>query len=643
MNQNKQSGTTPEQNGVEQSTKGFPVVTPEDEANAASFEMKKRSSDGSWVAAVPVHVTDGGAQPAAQAEQPESEPAEPVEEIAAAEAAAAPENEPAAESAEETAPEQEAETPQAAEETAQPEEKAQPDEEAEPEPAAQPDEPEAAFEADEQPEQPEAAASRRRMLRNRCIAAAAVGVVAVVGGFSAFVYGYGGIFPGVHVADEYKLSGMTQTEAQAYIAEDVQNGIFDKEITLTGKDLGADTDKEYTIRVADVAATIDSESSAQQAYLIGREGNYFQRVGTVLNSMFSGWEVSLNATVQDGAIAAEVAEIAADLNYDPVQPSWEVNKETAELTVDTGKEGLGFDADKVVSDLTAKVQAVDLEGYTIETYAVDQDKPDAAAIAADVNCDPQNATVDKSDGVTVIEAVTGVAVEESAIASAIGDAAEQTYTVPVELTEAKVKKADLEPVLFRDVLGSATTYYNSGQTSRTTNVRLSARACDGVILNPGEEFSYNDVVGERTAARGYRSAIIFQEGEEVEGLGGGVCQPSSTIYMATLRADLEVSERYNHQFQVSYTPVSQDAAVAWGSKDYKFINNTDYPVKLDVSVGGGALTVRIIGTKTVDKDISLYARTYVSGKYKHATLYKTVTINGESTTNKENTSAYLLR
>lgn len=606
MKENKQSGAAPEQNGVEESTKGFPVVTEQDEANAASFEMKKRNPDGSWVAATPVHVTDGGAEPAAEEQSSAQEP-----ETAA-------EAEPAEAVPEEPVKEPESAAPEAAEPEEEPE-----------------DEPE---------EEVSKEGTQRKKSKGKRIAAVVAGAAAVVViGFSAYVYSYGGIFPGVRVADSYKLSGMTQEEAQSYIAGEVQNGIFDKEIKLTGKDLGTDSEKEYTIKVSDVAEAVDGATSAQQAYLIGREGNYFQRVGTVLNSMFSGWDVSLNATVKDGTIAAKVDEIAADLTYDPVQPSWQVDKEKAELQVDTGKQGLGFDKEKAVSDLTAKVQAVDLEDYTIETYAVDQEKPDAKAIAEDVNCDPQNATVDKSDGKTVLEAVDGVKVEESAISSAIGDATEQTYTIPVELTEAKIKKADLEPVLFRDTLASATTYYNGGQASRTTNLRLAANACDGTILNPGEEFSYNDIVGERTAARGYRSAIIFQDGQEIEGLGGGVCQPSSTIYMATLRADLEVTERYNHQFQVTYTPVSQDAAVAWGSKDFKFVNDTDYPIKLDISVGGGTLTVRIIGTKTVDKEVSLYAKTYASGKYKHATLYKTVTVNGESTTNKENSSSYLLK
>ena len=603
MKENKQSGATPEQNGVEESTKGFPVVTEQDEADAASFEMKKRSPDGSWVAAAPVHVASGNAEPAAEEEPVMQEPEE---------------------------------EPKAQEEPAEQPEAAEPEADAPEADETEMDEPEE--EPEDDPEAP------RKKSKGKRIAAAVVGAAAVVViGFSAYVYSYGGIFPGVRVADEYKLSGMTQDEAQTYISAEVQNGIFNKEIKLTGKDLGTDSDKEYTIQVSDVAEAVDSATSAQQAYLIGREGNYFQRVGTVLNSMFSGWDVSLNATVKDGSIAGKVDEIAADLTYDPVQPSWEVNKETAELRVDTGKQGLGFDKEKAVSDLTARVQAINLDDYTIETYAVDQEKPDAKAIAEDVNCDPQNATVDKSDGKTVIEAVDGVKIEESAISSAIGDAKEQTYTIPVELTEAKIKKADLEQVLFRDTLASATTYYNSGQTSRTTNLRLAANACDGTILNPGEEFSYNDVVGERTAARGYRSAIIFQDGQEVEGLGGGVCQPSSTIYMATLRADLDVTERYNHQFQVTYTPVSQDAAVAWGSKDFKFVNDTDYPIKLDISVGGGTLTVRIIGTKTVDKEVSLYAKTYASGSYKHATLYKTVTVNGESTTNKENSSSYLLK
>lgn len=196
---------------------------------------------------------------------------------------------------------------------------------------------------------------------------------------------------------------------------------------------------------------------------------------------------------------------------------------------------------------------------------------------------------------------------------------------------------------FSDVLGSKTTYYNSSVKGRSTNIRLATEAIDGTVLQPGEIFSLNGVVGKRTAAKGYQKAIIFQNGKQVEGLGGGVCQVSSTVYGAVLYADLKVTERSSHQFQVSYTPVSQDAAVYYGSQDFKFVNNTDHPIKIAASSGSGSLTVTIYGTKTSEKKVTLSSKSSVSGNYKYASLYKTVTENGKSTTTKENTSKYLLK
>lgn len=196
---------------------------------------------------------------------------------------------------------------------------------------------------------------------------------------------------------------------------------------------------------------------------------------------------------------------------------------------------------------------------------------------------------------------------------------------------------------FSDVLGSKTTYYNTSVKGRSTNIRLAAEAIDGTVLQPGETFSLNGVVGRRTAAKGYQTAIIFQNGKQVEGLGGGVCQVSSTVYGAVLYADLQVTERSSHQFQVSYTPVSQDAAVYYGSQDFQFVNDTDNPIKIAADASNGSLTVTIYGTKTTEKKVTLSSKSSVSGKYKYASLYKTVTENGTSTTTKVNTSKYLLK
>jgi vancomycin resistance protein YoaR len=101
------------------------------------------------------------------------------------------------------------------------------------------------------------------------------------------------------------------------------------------------------------------------------------------------------------------------------------------------------------------------------------------------------------------------------------------------------------------------------------------------VLGPGHEFSFNDIVGERTAARGYQLAHIYNNGEVIDGIGGGICQVSSTLYNAILYTSLEVTERHNHQFTVSYVPYGQDATVSYGYVDFKFRNNTAFPLRIE--------------------------------------------------------------
>lgn len=457
--------------------------------------------------------------------------------------------------------------------------------------------------------------------------------IVTIGALSLYVYQYPSIFYGVRVAQDFKLSGMSEQEAQAYIENECKGQVLDNDVTVSADG------KEFTLHVADVAHEVDSQTSAHQAYLVGRQGGYFQRMGEALSAMVGRQNVPLSIGMNEEETTEFVEGVYEKVQYDPVQPSWKVDKKASQLIIDTGKTGLDFDQDQVLEDLEDRISNMNFETYEVDTVIVDQEKPDAEEIAKDVNTDPKNATVDKED-LSIIHSVSGVKVDEDSIKKIVGDATEQTYTVPVEITKANVSGNQLEKVLFRDVLSEATTYYNGGQYGRTNNLTRASEACDGVILNPGEVFSYNDEVGERTAERGYSTAIIFVDGQSIEDYGGGVCQPSSTIYMAVLRADLEVVERGEHMFRVTYTPISQDAAVAYGSLDFRFKNNTEYPIKINMLYGGGALTCQIIGTKTDDKSVELYSSSYSSGGYTYAELYKTVTVNGESTTVHENSSAY---
>ncbi|SFS30226.1 VanW family protein [Marininema halotolerans] len=142
-------------------------------------------------------------------------------------------------------------------------------------------------------------------------------------------------------------------------------------------------------------------------------------------------------------------------------------------------------------------------------------------------------------------------------------------------------------------IGHYVTYFNSGNVNRTVNVRLSAQAINHHIVNPGEVFSYNKTVGERTAARGYKESIIIVKGAYEKGLGGGVCQTSSTLYNSVDSAGLPSVARFSHSKEVSYVPKGRDATVAWYGPDYRFRNNLDKPVMIRTRMMGGSLTVDI--------------------------------------------------
>ena len=177
---------------------------------------------------------------------------------------------------------------------------------------------------------------------------------------------------------------------------------------------------------------------------------------------------------------------------------------------------------------------------------------------------------------------------------------------------------ELEAVLFRDVLSTTTTNV-SGTSVRKGNVKLAGQAVNGTVLNHGDVFDYNKVVGKRTTERGYGEAATYVNGETVNTVGGGICQVSSTIYLATLLANLEIVERYNHRFYPGYITLGMDATVSWGGPEFRFKNNTGYPIRIDVGYANSKLTVTIVGTKTDDTYVKM---TYdLLGTTKYETEY----------------------
>ncbi|TCS92803.1 VanW family protein [Hazenella coriacea] len=162
--------------------------------------------------------------------------------------------------------------------------------------------------------------------------------------------------------------------------------------------------------------------------------------------------------------------------------------------------------------------------------------------------------------------------------------------IPMVPEEPLVTAEDLRQV-DQKLMGKYRTTFDGGNTNRTTNIRLSSKAIDNLILMPGEEFSFNRVVGERTTARGYKSAGVIVKGEFSEGIGGGICQVSSTLFNSVDDAGLKITRVQHHSAEVTYVPPGRDATVSWGGPDFRFKNNLNKPVLIKVNVGSNAMTV----------------------------------------------------
>ena len=248
------------------------------------------------------------------------------------------------------------------------------------------------------------------------------------------------------------------------------------------------------------------------------------------------------------------------------------------------------------------------ENYT--TFAYEPEIEEEAginfiALSKEIYIAPENAKYDpETESVTEHKNGTNLNVRNARKLFESADAG-QSIEIPFEHKEPEITKTIMEESLFRDELGSCTTSYSSSSYNRATNVELATAAINGTILQPGDVFSFNDVVGERTTARGYKGAAAYMGGETVTSIGGGICQVSSTLYASVLYADLEVVTRSNHGYSVSYLPLGIDATVSWGGPHFRFKNDTDYPIRIDAYASGGSLNVTLIGTKTNDNYIEL--------------------------------------
>lgn len=405
------------------------------------------------------------------------------------------------------------------------------------------------------------------------------------------------ILPNTTVND-VDISGMTQSEATAVLKTDADLRSKSSEFSVSFED------NRYTINVSD-ALTLDYEAAAKEAFSEGHSG-FFTRGLARIKAYLTGNHISHPPVTENSKILQEQIEASGILNaVTAAKDTYKIENEKLLLTMGAAKKP---DEDKLKKVLLTAVQTKDF-GHTIPCPTVSDDMENLERVYQEVYTKPKNSTLDRDNNYAITEAVTGIDFDKENAKKILAEAKEgETVKIDLIYMEPEISAQNLRDRLFVDDLASYTTKV-TGSSNRRTNVRLAAEKCNSKILLSGDELSFNGAVGEQTAKTGFKPAGATLNGKPVLAYGGGICQVSSTIFAAALFANLEIVERWEHDYVSSYIVAGLDAAVAWNELDFRIANNTSYPIILDVIYTDDNLTVTIRGTKTDDAVVKIQTKT----------------------------------
>lgn len=392
-----------------------------------------------------------------------------------------------------------------------------------------------------------------------------------------------------------QLAGTTSVEGTDYSAIDVVPDIPDAQT--------------YTVDLSG-CLSFDVTDTVEQAWAHDHGGMFLSRGIRFLTSLGGGKSYHVAPQAADAAQVRSALEATGILTLNTTtQTTYALTDTTLDFTM--GVSGVSVDENALIQTILDNTAKGDYSSITCEMVSADPDPVDMQVIHDALYAEPANATLEVADdgSYTVTDSVQGIDFDVAEAQSILSAAQPgETVSVPLNRQAPAIDTATLKANLFKDVLGEYTTSV-SGTADRRSNVQLAAQKCSGTILLPGEVFAYNQVVGQRTEAAGFKKAGAYSNGETVQELGGGVCQDSSTLYCAALYANLEIVERHNHSYVSSYVPIGMDATVSWGGPDFQFRNNTDYPIKVVASYANSKVTFQIVGTKTDDYSVKITTET----------------------------------
>jgi len=407
----------------------------------------------------------------------------------------------------------------------------------------------------------------------------------------------GKILPNVTVAG-VNVSNLTRTQAQT---------LLETSVAQWGDHISVDvTYGDWSASVSGRDAALNGYLSVERAARVGRENVLLQGFSYLRHLLGDSEGVALELVVTPEARDKLLAQAESKVAGGVVQARWQAEEDRIQMT--KGVTGVAIDGEQTEAALNQTLTEAFSQAFQgqegdaqaeLQVQKTEPEMPEFDGIWREVYTEVQDAQVDP-ETYAATDHVVGVDFDVDALKAEYEAAAEgETFSVPLVITQPAETKESLEAKLFADLLGEATSNV-SGNANRKFNVKLAGEACNGVVLMPGEEFSYNNTTGSRSADKGYLPAGVYVGGVSMDEVGGGICQVSSTIYYAVLRTTLEVVERHDHVYAVGYVPDGMDATVYFGSLDFRFKNSTNYPIKVVTESydkdGARKLTVKLYGT-----------------------------------------------
>ncbi len=400
--------------------------------------------------------------------------------------------------------------------------------------------------------------------------------------------------PNVYVGEIY-VGGMTREQT----VQALRDGGWEKANggTLTVR---LPQEQSFELDYLKAGVTVSVEEIAEKAYAYGHSEDRFANLLTYISDMLmakdlGGYDVKLDESYIDGVVNAGVDAFDKSVEGE----EYLVNDKDSTLELVKGAGQVTLDRAALCAKVREALLARESEIEWTELVG-DPTMPDFSAIAATLAQEAHDAYYDPTTGEVVPE-IRGVEVDAAKAQKLWKEAGLlETVSIPIKIVEPEVRAEDLESTLFRDRLGYCKTTLVGSIPNRKSNIALACSRFDEMVLMPGQRFSYNEVVGERTEEAGFKFAGAYNGNKVTQEIGGGICQVSSTLYNAVLQANLEINERSCHNLVVDYLPMGLDATVSWGGPEFVFTNNRDLPIKLKAGVDAEKrnVIIEVWGTNT---------------------------------------------